>query len=139
MFFFFSSRRRHTRWPRDWSSDVCSSDLLARIETIVEKPDPAEAPSNLAAIGRYLLTPEIFDALRATTPDRGGEVQLTDAINQLAQEQAVYAYVYEGARYDIGKKLDYLRATVELAVRREDLGPDFKAFLSDFVQRKKLV
>ncbi|HYU57793.1 MAG TPA: UTP--glucose-1-phosphate uridylyltransferase GalU [Actinomycetota bacterium] len=114
-------------------------DGLARIETIVEKPDPAEAPSNLAAIGRYLLTPEIFDALRATTPDRGGEVQLTDAINQLAQEQAVYAYVYEGARYDIGKKLDYLRATVELAVRREDLGPDFKAFLSDFVQRKKLV
>ena len=97
------------------------------------------APSNIAAIGRYVLTPEIFDALRETAPDRGGEIQLTDAINLLAQQQTVYAYLFEGARYDIGKKLDYLRATVELAIDREDLGPEFRAFLSELVQRKKLL
>jgi UTP--glucose-1-phosphate uridylyltransferase len=114
-------------------------DNLARIVSIVEKPDPDEAPSNLAAIGRYVFTPEIFDALRRTPPGRGGEIQLTDAINLLAQEQAVYAYIFENGRFDIGNKLDYLKATVELAIDREDLGPDFRAFLSDLVQRKKLI
>ena len=112
---------------------------LARVLSIVEKPTVEEAPSNLAAIGRYVLTPEIFDALRETPPDKGGEVQLTDAINLLAQQQTVYAYVFEGVRYDIGKKLDYLRATVELAIDRDDLGPEFRAFLADLVQRRKLV
>ena len=96
-------------------------DGLARVVNIVEKPPAADAPSNLAAIGRYLLTPEIFDAIRTISPDAAGEVQLTDAINLLAQEQAVYALVFEGNRYDIGKKIDYLRATVEVAIRREDL------------------
>jgi UTP--glucose-1-phosphate uridylyltransferase len=114
-------------------------DELARVLDIVEKPSKEEAPSNLAVIGRYVFTPEIFDSIRATPPDAGGDVQLTDAIGLLAREQAVYAFVFEGARYDIGKKLDYLRATVELAVDREDLGPSFRAFLSDFVQRKKLI
>jgi UTP--glucose-1-phosphate uridylyltransferase len=114
-------------------------DNLARVVTIVEKPKTEDAPSNLAAIGRYVLTPEIFDALRETAPDAGGEVQLTDAINLLAQQQQVYAYVFEGVRYDIGKKIDYLRATVELAIDREDLGPEFRAILADLVQRKKLV
>ena len=114
-------------------------DNLARIVDIVEKPEPADAPSNLAAIGRYVFTPEIFDALRETVADSRGEIQLTDAIARLAQEQAVYAYVFEGVRYDIGKKIDYLRATVELAAAREDLGPEFRAFLADFVQRKKLI
>jgi len=114
-------------------------DDLARVVDIVEKPPPEEAPSNLAAIGRYVLTPEIFDAIRETPPDAGGEVQLTDALRLLAGEQAVYAYRFEDGRYDIGKKLDYLRATVELAVDREDLGPGFRAFLADLVQRKKLV
>ncbi len=114
-------------------------DNLVRVVRIVEKPAPEEAPSNLAAIGYYVLTPEIFDALRETTPDKGGEVQLTDALNALAQQQAVYAYVFEGIRYDIGKKLDYLRATVEIAIDREDIGPEFRAILADLVQRKKLV
>ncbi len=114
-------------------------DDLARVVDIVEKPPPEEAPSNLAAIGRYVLTPEIFDAIRETPPDAGGEVQLTDALRLLAREQAVYAYRFDDGRYDIGKKLDYLRATVELAVDREDLGPGFRAFLADLVQRKKLV
>jgi UTP--glucose-1-phosphate uridylyltransferase len=114
-------------------------DNLARVVDIVEKPSQEEAPSNLAAIGRYVLTPEIFDAIRQTPPDTRGEVQLTDAIGLLAREQAVYAYVFEGTRYDIGKKLDYLRATVELAADREDLGPEFRQFLVDLVQRKKLI
>jgi UTP--glucose-1-phosphate uridylyltransferase len=114
-------------------------DDLARVVDIVEKPAPEDAPSNLAAIGRYVLTPEIFDAIRETAPDAGGEVQLTDALGLLAREQAVYAYRFEGARYDIGKKLDYLRATVELAAEREDIGPGFRGFLADFVQRKKLL
>jgi UTP--glucose-1-phosphate uridylyltransferase len=112
---------------------------LARVLSIVEKPAVEDAPSNLAAIGRYVLTPEIFEALRDTSPDQGGEIQLTDAINALAQQQTVYAKAFDGVRYDIGKKLDYLRATVELAADREDLGPEFRAFLSHFVQRKKLV
>jgi UTP--glucose-1-phosphate uridylyltransferase len=114
-------------------------DNLARIVRFVEKPSAEDAPSNLAAIGCYVLTPQIFDALRETTPDERGEVQLTDALNALAQQQTVYAYVFEGVRYDIGKKLDYLRATVELAIDRDDVGPEFRAILSELVQRKKLL
>jgi UTP--glucose-1-phosphate uridylyltransferase len=114
-------------------------DGLARVVNIVEKPNPEDAPSNLAAIGRYILTPEIFDAIRTVTPDSGGEIQLTDALNLLAQEQAVYAFVFEGKRYDIGKKLDYLKATVEIAIGRDDLGPEFKQFLADLVQRERLI
>jgi UTP--glucose-1-phosphate uridylyltransferase len=114
-------------------------DDLARVVDIVEKPSPEVAPSNLAAIGRYVLTPEIFEAIRETTPGAGGEIQLTDALASLAREQAVYAYRFEGTRYDIGKKLDYLRAMVELAVARDDLGPEFRTFLADLVQRKKLL
>ena len=114
-------------------------DGLARIVSIVEKPAPEDAPSNLAAIGRYVLTPEIFEAIRSVSPDSGGEVQLTDAINLLAQEQAVYAFVFEGKRYDIGKKIDYLRATVEIAIDRDDLGPEFRTFLADLVQRERLI
>ncbi|MBA3728083.1 MAG: UTP--glucose-1-phosphate uridylyltransferase GalU [Actinobacteria bacterium] len=112
---------------------------LARVAGIVEKPSVEDAPSNYAAIGRYVLTPEIFDALRETPPDDRGEVQLTDALNLLASQQAVYAYIFEGVRYDIGKKIDYLRATVELAIDREDLGPAFRTFLAELVQRKKLL
>lgn len=114
-------------------------DRLARVVGVVEKPSPPEAPSNLAAIGRYILTPEIFDSIRATQPGVGGEVQLTDAINLLAQEQAVYAWVFEGGRFDVGNKLDYLKATIELAIDRDDIGVDLRAYLADLVQRKKLL
>jgi UTP--glucose-1-phosphate uridylyltransferase len=114
-------------------------DNLARVISIVEKPPPEDAPSTLAAIGRYVLTPEIFDALRRTEAGVGGEIQLTDAINILAQEQAVYAYVFEGGRYDIGNKLDWLKATVEIAIDRPDVGPEFREFLADLVARKKLL
>ena len=114
-------------------------DRLARVISIVEKPTPENAPSNLAAIGRYVLTPEIFGALRHLEPGVGGEVQLTDAINALAQEQAVYAHVFEGGRFDIGNKLDYVKATIEIAIDREDLGKDLKRWLADLVERKKLM
>lgn len=115
------------------------NDTLVRIADIVEKPSVEAAPSNLAAIGRYILTPEIFDALRTTVPGVGGEIQLTDAIRALAVSQAVYGYLYEGIYYDTGRKIDYLKATVEIAAAREDLGPAFKEFLADFVLRNKLV
>lgn len=111
---------------------------LARVLSIVEKPAPEEAPSNLAAIGRYVLTPDIFDALRRTEPGRGGEIQLTDAINLLAREGAVYAYRFDHGRYDVGNKLDYLKATVELALEREDVGDDFRRYLVDLMRRDEL-
>jgi UTP--glucose-1-phosphate uridylyltransferase len=114
-------------------------ERLAKVVSVIEKPSPEEAPSNLAAIGRYILTPEIFDSLRETPPGRGGEIQLTDAINLLAQEQAVYAYVFENGRWDVGNKLDYLKATIELAIDRDDIGKDLRAYLADLVQRKKLL
>ena len=113
-------------------------DRLAKVRAIVEKPEPDAAPSNLAAIGRYVLTPDIFDCLRSIQPGVGGELQLTDALNLLAQDQEVYAYRFEEGRYDTGNKLDYLKAVVELAVDREDIGPRFSEFLVDLVRRKKL-
>ncbi|HET7870432.1 MAG TPA: UTP--glucose-1-phosphate uridylyltransferase GalU [Actinomycetota bacterium] len=114
-------------------------ERLARVVSIVEKPAPDDAPSNLAVIGRYVLTPEIFDSVRAVEPGKGGEVQLTDALNDLAQEQAVYAYVFENGRFDVGNKVDYLKATIELAVDREDVGEEIRAYLADLVQRKKIL
>jgi UTP--glucose-1-phosphate uridylyltransferase len=114
-------------------------DDLAKVRSVVEKPSVDQAPSNLAVIGRYVFTPEIFDALRDTQPGHGGEIQLTDAINALAQEQAVYAHTFESGRFDAGNKLDYLKATVELAIERDDLGPAFREWLADFVQRRKLL
>ena len=112
---------------------------LVRVMEIVEKPEPDEAPSNLAVMGRYVFTPEMFDVLDRVPPGKGGEVQLTDAIGLLLEDQVVYGYTFEEGRYDIGSKLDYLRATVELALEREDLGPDFRAILVELVQRKKLL
>ncbi|HZQ26629.1 MAG TPA: UTP--glucose-1-phosphate uridylyltransferase GalU [Acidimicrobiales bacterium] len=108
---------------------------VVRVEEIVEKPAPEEAPSNLAVMGRYVFTPEIFDALEQVTPGKGGELQLTDAISILLDRQEVYGWCFESGRYDIGNKLDYLKATVELALEREDLGPAFAAFLDDVVHR----
>jgi UTP--glucose-1-phosphate uridylyltransferase len=112
---------------------------LVRLLDVVEKPAADEAPSNLAVMGRYVFTPQIFDALHRVKPGRGGELQLTDAMALLLEEETLFGFVFDDGRYDIGKKLDYLRATVELAIEREDLGPSFRAFLADLVQRKKLV
>jgi UTP--glucose-1-phosphate uridylyltransferase len=108
-------------------------DDLVRIASVVEKPDPDEAPSTLAAIGRYVFTPTIFDALRRTGPGRGGEIQVTDAINLLAEEEGAYALRFAEGRFDVGNPLDYLKATVELAVEREDVGPSFTEWLRAFV------
>jgi UTP--glucose-1-phosphate uridylyltransferase len=120
------------------SPEAMEEDLV-RIRSIVEKPKPEDAPSNLAVIGRYVFTPEIFDALDRITPGAGGELQLTDAISLLLETQTVFGYTFETGRYDIGKKIDFLRATVELALDRPDLGDEFKAFLADLVQRRKIV
>ena len=114
-------------------------DNLVRIRGIVEKPAPGDAPSNLAVMGRYVFTAEIFDALDRVKPGSGGEIQLTDAIAGLIEGQTVYGYVFEKGRYDIGNKLGYLMATVELALDREDLGEEFRAYLADLVQRQRLV
>ena len=114
-------------------------ETLVRVLDIVEKPTPAEAPSNLAVMGRYVFTPEIFDALDRIGPGANGEIQLTDAMALLLKEQTIYGYIFEDGRYDVGDKLDYLRATVELAAERDDLGPEFRTFLGDFVQRRKLI
>jgi UTP--glucose-1-phosphate uridylyltransferase len=114
--------------------EPAGEDNLVRMLDIVEKPAAADAPSNLAVMGRYVFSPAIFDALAQVQPGVGGEIQLTDAIALLLNEQAVYGYTFSEGRYDTGNKLDYLRATVELAARRDDLGPDFRAFLKDFVK-----
>lgn len=112
---------------------------LMRVLDVVEKPDPDTAPSNLAVIGRYVFTPEIFDALESIDVPPGDEVQLTEAISKLAGFQTVYAHVYEGQRFNIGDKLEYLRATVEVAAAREDLGPAFRAFLREFCARNGII
>ncbi len=114
-------------------------DGLARITGIVEKPAEDEAPSNLAVVHCFVLTPEVFDALRATEPGAGGEIQLSDALNLLAEQQAVYSYVFEGTRYDVGNRLGYLRASIEMALEREDLAGPLGDFLVDLVQRRKLL
>ncbi len=112
---------------------------LVRLKGIVEKPRPEDAPSDLAVMGRYLFTADIFDAIDRTKPGVGGEIQLTDAIAILLAEQPVYGWVFDDGRFDIGKKLDYLRATVELALDRDDLGPEFGAFLAEIVRRRGIV
>jgi UTP--glucose-1-phosphate uridylyltransferase len=107
---------------------------IHRIKDFVEKPPAAEAPSNLAARGRYVLRPALWDALDRTKPGVGNEIQLTDAINLLAHEETVHAYVNRGPMLDVGKKLDYLRATVQLAMRREDIAKPFGDWLREFVR-----
>ena len=111
-------------------------DNLFKIRDMVEKPPVDEAPSNLAARGRYVFTSDLFDALDRTTAGVGGEIQLTDAINLLAHEREVYAYVHDGQMLDVGKKLDYLRATVELALMRDDLAKPFEAWLREFLDSR---
>ena len=104
-------------------------DRVVRVRGLVEKPTPQEAPSDLGIVGRYVLTPEILPALAATKPGKGQEIQLTDALALLLTEQPVYAYLFEGRRYDTGRPLGFLKASVELALRRSDIGPDFRHYL----------
>jgi UTP--glucose-1-phosphate uridylyltransferase len=108
---------------------------VIRVADMVEKPAPQDAPSNLAARGRYVFEPEIFEAIERTSAGVGGEIQLTDAIRLLAQERDVFAYVHEGPIFDAGKKLDWLRATIELALRRDDLAKPLQELLREIVDR----
>ena len=113
-----------------------------KVEDLVEKPPFAEAPSNLAIIGRYILTPEIFEVLEETAADNSGEIQLTNGLRLLRERQSIHAYRFEGKRYDAGDKLGFLKATVEFALKREDLGNEFAAYLRELklsspVLRKK--
>ena len=106
-----------------------SSDRLFRIHNMVEKPKLADAPSRLAIIGRYVLTPEIFQSIEAIEPGAGNEIQLTDALKHLLRSKPVYGYKFEGTRYDAGDKQGFLRATVDFALQRADLGDAFRRYL----------
>jgi len=106
-----------------------SSDRVFRIRDMVEKPEADKAPSNLAIIGRYILMPEIFESLQAIDPGSGGEIQLTDALRHMLRTRPLYAYRFEGTRYDAGDKLGFLKATVEFALQRHDLGGPFREYL----------
>ena len=114
-------------------SEPAGSELdhgrLYRVKGLIEKPDPDDAPSDLAIIGRYVLTPKIFEKLEQTQHGAGGEIQLTDAIEALMQEQEVYAYAFEGTRYDAGTTMGWLKASVELALQRPDLSAEFRDYL----------
>lgn len=115
--------------PADRDGSLCN------IVDVVEKPKPEDAPSNLAIVGRYLFTPAIFDTLEQIEPGVGGEIQLTDAIGLLLKEEPVMGQIFEEGRFDIGNKIEYLRATVELALERDDLGSEFREVLAEIVRR----
>jgi UTP--glucose-1-phosphate uridylyltransferase len=121
-----------------WEDDGDGS--VVRVTGLVEKPDPADAPSNLAVIGRYILDPSIFEILATTPPGRGNEIQLTDALQQCASSTepggGVHGVVFRGRRYDTGDRLDYLKAVVRLAVEHRELGTDFSSWLTGFVAEK---
>jgi UTP--glucose-1-phosphate uridylyltransferase len=112
---------------------------VVRVTGLVEKPSAADAPSNLAIIGRYVLRPEVFDVLEHTPPGKGNEIQLTDALQTMAvtpdETGGVYGVIFRGRRYDTGDRLDYIKAIIQLAVDREDLGPDLRPWLRDFAAR----
>lgn len=104
---------------------------IAEVKSIVEKPKPEDAPSTLAVVGRYVLTPRIFDLLENVEPGKGGEIQLTDAISALLAEEKVLAYRFDGKRYDCGSKLGYMKANVEFALRHPEIGAEFRQYLKD--------
>ena len=106
-----------------------SKDNLYKINSIVEKPQPIDAPSTLGVIGRYVFNPEIFDCLEKIKPGKGGEIQLTDAIQMLLGQQAIFAYLFEGKRYDCGDKLGFIKANIEFSKKHPEIGKEFTAFL----------
>lgn len=104
------------------------------VHNLVEKPQQQEAPGNIAILGRYIITPDIFPLLQTTTPGAGGEIQLTDALRRLAQQRDMIAYHFEGTRYDVGDRMGFLQATVEFALRRDDLAGPFRQYLKTLIQ-----
>ena len=115
------------------ASEATVDERIFKVNDMVEKPSIEEAPSRLAVLGRYVITPEVFEILEHTAPGRGGEIQLTDALKLLAKEQPMYAYDFIGKRYDVGDKFGYLQATVEFALRRDDLKDKFLAYLKEII------
>ena len=109
-------------------------DRVYKVKKLVEKPSLEEAPSNVAILGRYIITPKIFEILENTAPGKGNEIQLTDALLKLIEEEAMYAYDFQGRRYDVGDKLGFLEATVEYALRREELRDDFMEYLKNIIK-----
>jgi UTP--glucose-1-phosphate uridylyltransferase len=114
-----ASDGKHAKW----------GERLLEVRDLVEKPQKENAPSNLAVTGRYVLPPEVFDALEVAKPGAGGEIQLTDALCAIAKNPGLYAFVYEGRTYDAGDKLGFLEATVQMALRNPDFGGAFKEYL----------
>ncbi|MBE9559218.1 MAG: UTP--glucose-1-phosphate uridylyltransferase GalU [Proteobacteria bacterium] len=107
------------------------ADRLSRVDEIIEKPAPEEAPSDQAVVGRYILTPAIMEKLKTTKRGAGNEIQLTDAIAELRKTEEIYAYSFEGRRYDCGSKIGYLEANVEIALQHDEMAPDFKNYLKN--------
>ena len=107
---------------------------LLQLKSIVEKPKPADAPSTLAVVGRYILTPKIFDCLEKVKPGKGGEIQLTDGISDLMQYENILAYRFAGRRYDCGSKLGFMKANVELALKHSEISQDFKKYLNHLLK-----
>lgn len=114
-------------------------DRVYKVRDMVEKPKVEEAPSNIAILGRYIITPAIFEILENQAPGKGGEIQLTDALKTLGEHEAIYAYKFEGRRYDVGDKLGFLEATIDFALKREDLGHEFMEFLKTKINNKEEV
>ena len=112
-----------------------SEGRVSKIASMIEKPPLAQAPSNLGVVGRYVLDPAIFSCLEQTSPGRGGEIQLTDALVKLLGQQSVYAFEFEGKRYDCGSKLGYLEATIDYALKHPEIGESFKAYLAASLER----
>ena len=115
------------------NADIEGFEHIVRVKDMIEKPSPAEAPSQLAVLGRYVIKPEIFEILEHTAPGKGGEIQLTDALKVLAKKDTVYACDFKGKRYDLGDKLEFLKATIEFALRRDDLRDNFTKYLKSLI------
>lgn len=110
-------------------------DRVIKVNNMIEKPEPSEAPSNVAILGRYIISPSIFQYLEKTSPGKGGEIQLTDALKEMMHHEAVYAYEFEGRRYDVGNKMGFLEATVEYALSRDDLKDEFRSYLEKILKK----
>ena len=121
----------------DGSAVDPSDPRLFKVSRLVEKPEPADAPSDLAIIGRYVLTPDIFPILEKQKPGAGGEIQLTDALRTLVKKRPIYGYAINGRRYDAGDKLGYLKATVDFALKNKELAAGFKKFLIEKIKTLK--
>lgn len=110
-------------------------ERIYKVKDLVEKPSPDETPTNIAILGRYIISPQIFEILEHTKPGKGGEIQLTDALRTLVSQEAMYAYIFEGKRYDAGDKMGFLQATVEFALKREDLHDPFMKYLKELTKK----